>query len=123
MGSGCIRLTAAAVFLTAFMAVLMAVPETADAVTCNGKLVGVRPASQYNHASGRGYLAVRAGAGGGYQQLGEVYRGDIVAVYARHGKWFEVACVQGLCTNPLWGPAYPSGWVHGNYLSLAAACR
>ena len=118
MSSIRIRVVAAA----AFLAILVAGLGTAEAVTCNGTVVGVRPASQYNHANGRGYLAVRSGPGGKYQQLGEVYASDIVAVYAKRGKWFEVACVQGLCTNPLWGPAYPSGWVHGNYLRLHQAC-
>lgn len=118
MSSMYIRIAAAA----AFLVTMMAVPETADAVSCTARVVGVRPASQYNHASGRGYLAVRSGAGGKYRQLGELYAGDEVVVYAKRGNWFDIACTAGLCTNPLWGPAYPTGWAHGKYLRLSNAC-
>ena len=42
---------------------------TASAGDCTGYVVNLRPISQYNHASGAGFLAVRTGPGSGYQQI------------------------------------------------------
>lgn len=110
----------AASFLVAGCVAAASVP--AAAYECEGTVVGVRPISQYNHANGNGFLAVRAGPGGGYAQIGEVYRGDTLAVYGRRGNWYEASCMYGRCQNPLWGPAFPAGWVHKNYVAVRGYC-
>ena len=94
----------------------------AGAGDCTGYVVGVRPLNQYNHANGNGFLAVRTGPGTGYAQVGEVYAGDMLSVYDRRGNWYAVTCMQGVCANPLWGPAYPSGWVYRKYVSANGVC-
>ncbi|MGH1415931.1 MAG: SH3 domain-containing protein [Pelagimonas sp.] len=95
---------------------------TAFAGDCTGYVTGVRPISQYNHAQGNGFLAVRTGPGSKYQQLGEVYRGDEVAVWDRSGSWYHVQCMSGTCTRPLWGQPNPNGWVYGKYLDIGGVC-
>lgn len=94
----------------------------AEAADCTGRVVGVKPISQYNHASGSGYLAVRTGPGGSYRQVGEVYAGDEVSVYDRSGNWLAVTCMSGRCTRPLWGQPTPSGWAHRNYIRARGVC-
>lgn len=89
---------------------------------CTGRVVGVRPISQYNHATGTGYLAVRTGPGGSYQQTGELYAGDEVSVYDRRGNWYAVTCMSGRCTRPLWGQPTPSGWAHRSYIRAGGVC-
>ncbi len=63
---------------------------------CTGNVVGVRPISQYNHAAGNGFLAVRSGPGTGYTQIGELYLGDEIAVWERQGNWLYVYCMSGV---------------------------
>lgn len=94
----------------------------ASAGDCTGNVVGVRPVSQYNHATGRGFLAVRSGPGSANQQIGELYLGDEISVWQRSGRWYYVSCMSGRCTTPLWGQAGPRGWVYGNYLSIGGVC-
>ncbi|MCB1490510.1 MAG: SH3 domain-containing protein [Rhodobiaceae bacterium] len=89
---------------------------------CTGYVVGVRPVSSYNHAAGNGFLAVRTGPGSDYRQIGELYRGDEISVWDRRGGWYEVACMSGRCTNPLWGQPSPQGWVSGRYLDIGGVC-
>ena len=89
---------------------------------CTGYVVGVKPISQYNHARGNGFLAVRTGPGTSYQQIGEVYRGDEVSVYDRRGNWYAVTCMSGRCMRPLWGTPMPSGWVSSKYIDAAGVC-
>ncbi len=89
---------------------------------CTGHVTGVRPISQYNHAKGNGFLAVRTGPGSKYQQIGELYRGDEIAVWDRAGSWYRVQCMSGRCLNPLWGQPDPNGWVYGKYLSIGGLC-
>jgi len=89
---------------------------------CTGYVVGVKPITQYNHARGNGFLAVRTGPGSSYQQTGEVYRGDEVSVYDRRGNWYAITCMSGRCTNPLWGEPMPSGWVSSRYIDAAGVC-
>ena len=48
--------------------------------------------------------------------------GDLVSVFGRVGRWYEVTCMEGRCTRPLWGPAYPSGWVHRDYVRARGVC-
>lgn len=94
----------------------------AAAGDCTGIVVGVKPISQYNHARGNGFLAVRTGPGSSYRQTGEVYRGDEVSVYDRRGNWYAITCMSGRCTDPLWGPAMPSGWVSKKYVNAGGVC-
>ena len=94
----------------------------APAYDCEGTVGGVRPRSQYNHANGNGFLAVRTGPGGGYAQIGEVYRGDKLSVYGKSGNWYEASCMYGRCQDPLWGPPYPAGWMHKNYIKVRGYC-
>ncbi|WP_323036589.1 SH3 domain-containing protein [Pararhodobacter sp.] len=108
------------IFMSLIAAAVLATPVNAG--DCTGNVVGVRPISQYNHAAGRGFLAVRSGPGSGYQQIGELYAGDEISVWQRSGRWYYVRCMSGLCTNPYWGPAVPTGWVYGNYLSIGGVC-
>jgi len=107
----------------AIAAIIAAVAaESAAAGDCTGYVVGVRPISQYDHARGNGFLAVRSGPGGRYQQIGELYAGDEVSVYDRAGQWLAVTCMSGRCMNPLWGQPMPSGWAHGRYIRAGGVC-
>lgn len=110
--------------LVAAMALVLlpALTQGAMAGDCTGRIVGVKPISQYNHAKGAGFLAVRTGPGGSYQQVGELYAGDEVSVYDRSGKWLAVTCMSGRCTRPLWGQPTPSGWAHGSYIRARGVC-
>ena len=94
----------------------------ASAGDCTGYVVGVKPISQYNHARGNGFLAVRTGPGSSYQQIGEVYRGDEVSVYDRRGNWYAITCMSGRCTRPMWGTPMPSGWVSRKYVDARGVC-
>lgn len=96
--------------------------QGAQAGDCTGRVVGVKPIREYNHASGTGFLAVRTGPGGSYRQIGEVYAGDEVSVYDRSGNWLAVTCMSGRCTRPLWGQPSPSGWVHRSYIRARGVC-
>lgn len=96
--------------------------QAAEAGDCTGRVVGVAPLSQYNHATGSGYLAVRTGPGSNFQQIGELYAGDEVSVYDRSGNWLAVTCTRGRCTRPLWGQPRPSGWAHRNYIRARGVC-
>lgn len=103
-------------------ALLAAMPLAAAAGDCTGYVVDVRPISQYDHARGNGYLAVRNGPGSSYQQIGELYLGDEIAVWDRRGNWYEVQCMSGRCLDPLWGQPNPHGWVYGRYLRIGGVC-
>ncbi len=80
-----------------------------------GRVVGVRPISQYNRARGNGFLSVLTRPRSG-QRLGELYRDDRVEVFRSRSGWYEVACLSGRCLRPIWGRPRPSGWVYGRYL-------
>jgi uncharacterized protein YraI len=109
-------------FLAALCGALALGATEAIAGDCTGRVVNVKPISQYNHAAGTGFLAVRIGPGSNYQQVGELYAGDEVSVYGRSGNWYAVTCMSGRCTRPLWGNPTPSGWAHRNYISAAGVC-
>ncbi|CUH75231.1 SH3 domain-containing protein [Tropicibacter naphthalenivorans] len=94
----------------------------AQAGDCTGNVVGVRPISQYNHAAGNGFLAMRTGPGSRYQQISELYLGDEISVWGRNGNWYQVSCMSGRCTNPLWGQPSANGWVYGKYISIGGVC-
>lgn len=113
------RLTTAAVMTAT--SVLFVAPA-AVAGDCTGRVVGVRPISQYNHATGSGYLAVRNGPGGSYRQIGELYAGDEVSVHDRRGNWYAVTCMSGRCERPFWGQPTPSGWAHRSYIRAGGLC-
>ncbi|MFZ2099127.1 MAG: SH3 domain-containing protein [Oricola sp.] len=104
----------------ALLSALAAAPAVAG--DCTGYVVGVRPVSQYNHAAGNGFLAVRTGPGSNYRQIGELYAGDEVSVWSRSGNWYQVACMSGRCVDPLWGQPSPQGWVARKYVSAAGVC-
>jgi uncharacterized protein YgiM (DUF1202 family) len=101
---------------------LMASTVPALAGDCTGYVVGVKPVSQYNHATGAGFLAVRSGPGSNYAQHGELYLGDEISVWDRNGSWYYVYCMSGRCTQPYWGQPTPQGWVYGKYLSIGGVC-
>lgn len=104
----------------ATLAGLPALPALAGG--CTGHVTDVRPITQYDHARGEGFLAVRSGPGAAFEQTGELYRGDEVSVFDRAGNWFAVTCMSGQCMEPLWGPPLPSGWVYGRYLRIGGVC-
>lgn len=110
------------VFAAAVAAAVLAIPGGANAGDCTGRVVGVKPISQYNHSTGSGFLAVRTGPGSSYRQIGELYAGDQVSVYDRKGNWYAVTCMSGRCTRPLWGQPTPSGWAHRSYIRAAGVC-
>jgi uncharacterized protein YraI len=99
----------------------LAAPQV-EAGDCTGWVVGIRPISQYNHAYGNGFLAVRTGPGSNYQQISELYLGDEIAVWNRSGNWYQVQCMSGQCLNPFWGNNNPNGWVSGRYLNVSGVC-
>lgn len=103
-------------------ALVASLATAATAGDCTGYVIGVRPISQYNHGAGKGFLAVRTGPGANYQQIGELYRGDEIAVWDRAGGWYRVQCMSGTCLNPLWGQPDPNGWVYGKYLDIGGVC-
>lgn len=105
----------------AFLATLGAAAP-AMAGDCTGYVVGVSPITAYDHAAGRGFLAVRTGPGTGYDQFGELYLGDEISVWEQYGNWYRVQCMTGRCQSPLWGQPNPNGWVFGGYLSIAGVC-
>lgn len=108
--------------LLALASLLALTATAASAGDCTGYVVGVQPISKYNHATGAAFLAARSGPGSGYPQVGEFYAGDEIAAWNRSGNWWQVMCMSGRCENPLWGPANPSGWVYGKYISVAGVC-
>lgn len=110
---------ASIVFAAGLAAVLTGPAQAGD---CTGYVVGVKPLSQYNHAAGNGFLAVRTGPGTKYRQIGEIYRGDEVSVYDRRGNWYGITCMSGRCTSPLWGTPMPSGWVYSKYVDADGVC-
>ena len=90
--------------------------------TCEAQVVGVKSLTQYNHAAGSGFLAVRSGPGSDFSQIGEVYLGDWSIVFGKRGNWYRIGCYEGRCTNPLWGEPSPEGWAYGKYLSVGGVC-
>lgn len=94
----------------------------AQAGDCTGFVTGVQPVTRYNHAAGTGFLALRDGPSSGTRQVGELYAGDEIVVWQRSGQWYFVRCMAGRCLDPLWGPAEPSGWAYGRYLSVGGVC-
>ncbi|MBX3531943.1 MAG: SH3 domain-containing protein [Rhizobiaceae bacterium] len=104
------------------LAALTTIAAPSMAGDCDGKVVKVKPISQYNHATGTGFLAVRSGPGSNFQQIGELYLGDRASVWDKSGNWLAVTCVSGRCRNPLWGQPSPQGWAHKSYLQLSGVC-
>lgn len=108
--------------LAAAAVLLMAPPDPAHAGDCTGFVTGVRPSSQYNAATGAGFLAVRSGPGTQFMQIGELYLGDEIAVWERSGTWYMVWCMSGRCLRPMRGDPQPTGWVSGRYLDIGGLC-
>ncbi|MFZ1773718.1 MAG: SH3 domain-containing protein [Rhizobiaceae bacterium] len=109
-------------FKSPLFALALLVSGPALAGDCTGFVVGVRPISQYDHAAGRGFLAVRTGPSSSNRQIGELYAGDEVSVWDKSGAWYQIACMSGRCENPLWGKANPRGWVSARYISADGLC-
>ena len=103
-------------------AAILSMMSPAMAGDCTGNVVGVRPISQYNHATGSGFLAVRTGPGSKYAQIGELYANDEVSVWERSGGWLMVVCMSGRCTSPKWGEPSPRGWVSAKYVDYGGVC-
>lgn len=114
MNSVCSALTASLL--------LLAGTSEGTAGTCEAKVVGVSGISNYNRATGSGFLAVRSGPGSDYTQIGEVYLGDWNLVFEKHGNWYRIGCYEGRCSDPFWGPAKIEGWAYGRYLSVGGLC-
>ena len=68
-----IKRARAAVFHAAIVLISISGVSQAYAGDCVARVVGVKPISQYNHARGNGFLAVRTGPGSSYQQIGEAF--------------------------------------------------
>lgn len=115
-----IRQTLALLAMSAAM--MAAAPDMASGADCTGHVTGVRPFSQYNPATGAGYLAVRSGPGTQFSQIGELYLGDEVAVWERSSNWYMVRCMSGRCLRPRRGDPGPTGWVFGRYLDIGGVC-
>lgn len=80
-------------------------PNLATAQTsCLGAVSGL--SSQYNPATGSGFLALRAGPSSSALQLGQLFNGNIVTLVGKSGDWFQVVTSQGL-----------TGWVSRSYVS------
>lgn len=85
---------------------------------------GIRDLEFYDHDKGNAYLAVRTQCNSKGQLVGELYRGDEVAIIQTKGSWMEVQCISGRCaSNPLWGPLKPSGCVFGKYVDVDVGAR
>lgn len=81
------RLATAALLLAA--GAVMGGSGPAAARYCEGVVHGL--ARKYNPATGSGFLALRAGPRPAATQVGELFNGDRVEVFARRGNWYHVA--------------------------------
>lgn len=86
---------------------------------CWGRVVNLRPRSQYNLSSGAGFLSVRTKPNTKTgKKISEVYLGDQVKVVAQKSGWARLECVSGGCTSPYQGSAGVRGWSSAKYLSI-----
>lgn len=108
--------------LCAVVVAVLGLSGPAMAGECVGYVIGVKPINHYDHAAGRGFLAVRSGPGGGYAQVGEMYLDDEFTVWQRQGDWLYVSCFNGYCETPYWGQPSPEGWAYAKYLSIGGTC-
>lgn len=105
------------------VAVLLASTAAAEAQSaCTAIVVNVAPITRYDRDAGVGFLPLRSGPSSRASAVGEVYRGDILAISGSNANWLSAACIQGRCSTPLWGPGYPRGWVHRSYVRLSGDC-
>lgn len=87
---------------------------------CWGRVVNLRPRSQYNLSTGAGFLAVRTKPSTRTgKKISELYLGDQVKVVARNGNWARLECISGGCTAPYQGSAGVRGWSSSKYLSIS----
>ncbi|MEO0829037.1 MAG: trypsin-like peptidase domain-containing protein [Pseudomonadota bacterium] len=84
---------------------------------CSGQVVNLAPRSQYNAATGAGFLNVRAKPRNG-RVISEVYLGDQVRVVARKDGWARLECLSGGCLSPTKGRAGVRGWSSEKYLNI-----
>lgn len=91
------------VFLAATVAsaALLVIPASAGD-GCTGVVRGL--SSNYNPATGSGFLAVRAGPTTSATQIGELFNGDRVTVVRRQGNWYRISG-QGM-----------NGWAYAKYI-------
>lgn len=76
----------------------------AYASDCYSSVKGL--SSNYNKAKGNGFLAVRSRPSSSSRELGELFNGERINVFAKKGRWFEIAFRGG------------SAWVFGKYVRL-----
>ena len=75
----------------------------AFAWTCGGTVWGL--SSNYDPATGSGFLAVRAGPRASASQIGELYNGDEVTILDQRGRWYRIDA-QGIGI----------GWAHSRWI-------
>jgi len=71
----------------AMLAMISAAPALAGD-GCEGVVRGL--SSNYNPATGSGFLAVRAGPTTSATQIGELFNGDRVWIIRRQGNWYRI---------------------------------
>jgi hypothetical protein len=73
---------------TLFAATLGASPPV-SAQYCEGTVFGL--SSNYNPATGSGFLAIRKNPTTNSQKIGELFNGDKVEIFDRKGNWYKIA--------------------------------
>ncbi len=76
----------------------------ASAGMCEGRVHGL--SSNYNPATGSGFLAVRSKPSTSGRKLGELFNGDRVEIFRRSGNWYKIAAYD----QPL------EGWAHARWI-------
>jgi len=89
------------------LGVVLAFSVVASAPTfaqdCDGVVRGL--SSDYDPATGSGFLAVRAGPQVSASQIGELFNGDEVEILDRRGNWYEIDA-----------PGIGIGWAHRKWI-------
>ena len=100
-----IRFFCKSILSVSFAACVLAVGTSApvQAGSCDGVVGGL--SSNYDSKRGTGFLAVRAGRSSKSRKKGELFNGDVVELYSRKGKWYEVGTASGL-----------SGWAYHKWI-------
>lgn len=73
-------------FAVAISPIFMSLPAYAG--SCDGKVRGL--SKTYNAKTGSGFLAIRSGRSSKSRKVGELFNGEVVQLYAKKGKWYEV---------------------------------
>ncbi|MFZ1681564.1 MAG: SH3 domain-containing protein [Rhizobiaceae bacterium] len=93
-----------ALAVTAILVAPFAAPAPAMAGMCEGRVHGL--SSNYNPATGSGFLAVRSKPSTSGRKLGELFNGDRVEIFKRSGNWYKIAAYD----QPL------EGWAHARWI-------